>query len=226
VTATIEQLIAFVSANAWLAYLTIFLAALLEAVPVFGSLVPGATIILALGTLTANGELNLLIAVACAFIGALLGDGSSFWVGHLKQRSILTAWPLSRYPGIVDQSERFFNRYGALAVFFARFVGPVRAIVPITAGALAMPPAKFYAIAAAATLTWAFAHILPGALAGTVLERIGGWAGLGASAKHYWMPLVLAGGLLAGLVVWFIRRRRGVNVPVRKRPADKHPSPM
>ena len=48
VASYIDPLIAFVSANAWLAYLTIFLAALLEAVPVLGSVIPGSTIILAL----------------------------------------------------------------------------------------------------------------------------------------------------------------------------------
>jgi membrane-associated protein len=40
VTSFLDPLIAFVSAHAWLAYLTLFLAALLEAVPVVGSLVP------------------------------------------------------------------------------------------------------------------------------------------------------------------------------------------
>ena len=215
-TAIIEQLIAFVSAHAWLAYLTIFLAAVLEAVPVFGSLVPGATIILALGTLIAGGELQLIPAVACAFSGAFLGDGTSYLIGYKQQRSILSTWPLSRYPGIVEQSETFFHRYGALAVFFARFVGPVRAIVPVTAGALGMPPAKFLAICAAAAIAWAFGHLLPGALAGTVLEQLGGWPGVRAEVKHYWIPLVLACGLIAGAVVWFVRRRRGINIPVKR----------
>jgi len=51
VTSFLDPLIAFVSAHAWLAYLTLFLAALLEAVPVVGALVPGSTIILALSAL-------------------------------------------------------------------------------------------------------------------------------------------------------------------------------
>ena len=37
----IDPLIAFVSAHAWLAYLTLFLAALLEAVPIVGAVIPG-----------------------------------------------------------------------------------------------------------------------------------------------------------------------------------------
>jgi len=47
VASYLDSLITFVSAHAWLAYLTLVLAALLEAVPVIGSLIPGSTIILA-----------------------------------------------------------------------------------------------------------------------------------------------------------------------------------
>src|SRR6202020_61731 len=132
VTSFIDPLIAFVSAHAWLAYLTLFLAALLEAVPVVGSVIPGSTIILALSALVPGGELRLQWVLAAATAGAVLGDGSAFWIGHRTQREILNSWPLSRYPGVIAQSEAFFNRWGALAVFFARFVPPIRAFVPIT----------------------------------------------------------------------------------------------
>ena len=40
-TSFLDPLITFVSAHAWLAYLTLFLAALLEAVPVVGVADPG-----------------------------------------------------------------------------------------------------------------------------------------------------------------------------------------
>jgi hypothetical protein len=69
VTSLIDQLIAFVSANAWLAYLTLFLAALLEAVPVVGSVIPGSTIILALSALVPGGDLNLWSVLAAATAG-------------------------------------------------------------------------------------------------------------------------------------------------------------
>ncbi len=87
-TSYIDPLIAFVSANAWLAYLTIFLAALLEAVPVVGSVIPGSTIILALSALVPGGELQLQWVLAAAIAGALIGDGSAFWIGHHSQREI------------------------------------------------------------------------------------------------------------------------------------------
>src|SRR5882724_13494625 len=97
VTSFIDPLVAFVSAHAWLGYLTLFLAALLEAVPIVGSVVPGSTIILALSALVPGGDLQLGPVLAAAVAGALLGDGTAFWVGHRSQREILTAWPLTNY---------------------------------------------------------------------------------------------------------------------------------
>ena len=117
-TSFLESVIALVSAHPWAAYLALFLAALLEAVPVVGALVPGSTIILALSALVPGGELQLWGVLAAAIAGALLGDGSAYWTGHRSQRKILAAWPMSGYPGLMAQSEAFFHRWGALAVFF------------------------------------------------------------------------------------------------------------
>jgi membrane protein DedA with SNARE-associated domain len=218
VTSFLDPLIAFVSAHAWLAYFTLFLAALLEAVPVVGALVPGSTIILALSALVPGGELTLWGVLASAIAGALLGDGTAYMAGHRSQREILNVWPLANYPNIVAQSERFFNRWGALAVFFARFVPPIRAFVPITAGALGMPPMKFYGVNIPAILVWALAHVLPGVLAVTALHEYAGLPHHQGMAKHLWMLAVLGGALVIALAVWTIRRRHGGGViePVKK----------
>ena len=205
----IDPFISFVSTHAWLAYLTLFLAALLEAVPIVGAVIPGSTIIFALSALVPGGELKLGWVLLAAIAGALLGDGSAFLLGYREQREILKAWPLSNYPRLVSQSEAFFNRWGALAVFFARFVPPIRAFVPITAGALGMAPPMFYAVNIPAVLLWAPAHVLPGVLAVSALHRYGGFAPHEGIAKHYWILAVVIGALIIALASWVIRRRRG-----------------
>lgn len=215
-TSLVEQLVGAVAAHGTTAYALVFFAALLEAVPVFGSVIPGSTIILALSALVPGGELQLVPVLASAISGALIGDGVAFWIGHRAQRDILAAWPLSRYPGIVAHSEAFFRRYGTLAVFFARFVAPVRALVPITAGALDMPPPRFYAVNVIAVALWALAHVLPGVLAVSVLHKYSGLALPADFARHYWMPLVLTGALTCGCIVWWLRRRRGINVRAKR----------
>jgi membrane-associated protein len=219
VTDLLNSLIAFVSAHAWLAYLTLFLAALLEAVPVVGSVIPGSTIILALSALVPGGELELAWVLAAAIAGALLGDGSAFWIGHRAQREILNSWPMANYPRVIKQSEAFFHRWGALAVFFARFVPPIRAFVPITAGALDMSPLRFFAVNIPAVLLWAPAHVLPGVLAVSALHRYAGIPHHTGIGKHYWMLIVIGGALVVALAVWIIRRRHGGGViePAPKR---------
>ena len=218
----IDPLIAFVSVHAWLAYLTLFLAALLEAVPIVGAVIPGSTIIFALSALVPGGELQLGWVLLAAIAGALLGDGSAFLLGYREQREILKTWPLSNYPRLVSQSEAFFNRWGTLAVFFARFVPPIRAFVPITAGALGMTPPMFYAVNIPAVLLWAPAHVLPGVLAVSALHEYGGFPHHGGFARHYWMLAVIGGALLGALALWILRRRNGGGIiePRRKTIAE------
>jgi len=219
VTSFIDPLVTFVSAHAWLGYLTLFLAALLEAVPIVGSVVPGSTIILALSALVPGGDLRLEWVLLSAATGALLGDGTAFWIGHRSQREILGKWPMVNYPGVIAQSEAFFTRWGALAVFFARFVPPIRAFVPLTAGALGMPPVRFYAVNIPAILLWAPAHVLPGVLAVSALHKYGGFPHHSGIARHYWILLTIGGALLVALAAWLIRRRHvgGLIEPAPKR---------
>jgi len=218
VAAYIDPFIAFVSANAWLAYLTLFLAALLEAVPVVGSVIPGSTMILALSALIPGGELKLEWVLLAAIAGAVLGDGSAFWVGHRSQREILSTWPLTNYPNVVAQSETFFHRWGMWAVFLARFVPPIRAFVPITAGALDMQPFRFYAVNVPAILIWAPAHVLPGVLAVSALHQYVGLPHHEHTGKHLWMLAVAGGALIVALVIWTIRRRHGGGIIEPSRP--------
>lgn len=211
----LHQLIGFVSLHAALAYAAIFLAAFLEAIPIVGTLVPGSTLILALSALIPAGSLHLTPVLASAIAGAVIGEALAYTIGHISQRRVLTSWPLSNYPAVVAQSEDFFHRYGVFAVFLARFVPPVRAVVPIVAGALGMPPRQFYPASVAACLLWAPAHVLPGLLAGSAAEQ---W---GMKIEHYGWPLaggiVAVGCLVIGVRQWRIRRNAAANTTVAER---------
>ncbi len=200
----LDQLIQFVSAHPYLAYATVFLAALLEAVPVLGSFVPGSSVIIGLSAFVAAGELSFAGVLASAIGGAALGDGTAFLLGYVYQRRILGLWPLKSHPTVIARSEGFFQRHGAIAVLFARFVPPVRAFVPVTAGALGMPPLRFYAMNIPAIGLWACAHVLPGALAGTL------WKQYGKPIEHIALPALAAIAAIA-VVVWFVRRRRALT---------------
>jgi membrane-associated protein len=200
----IHTLVRDVAAHAHLAYAALFLAAFLEAVPVAGSLVPGSTVILSLSALIATGDLSLAAVLAAAIAGAVAGDGLAFLLGRHYAGRILGAWPLSNYPGAVERAETFFRKYGDAAVFLARFLPPVRAFVPITAGTTGMSPARFYAFNILAILCWAPAHVVPGILAGEAYGHAG------AIAEHLSLP-VIAGIVTLALMLWIVWRwrRRG-----------------
>jgi membrane-associated protein len=195
----IQPIVHLVSAHSHWAYATLFLAAFLEAVPVVGAFIPGSTIILSLSALIPGGDLNLAGVLATAIGGAMVGDGLAYAVGHRYPQGIRRVWPLNKYPEVVARSEAFFGKYGNAAVFLARFLPPVRAFVPITAGALGMPPRRFFPINIAAILCWAPAHVVPGILAGTAYGHAGAMGG------HLMTPIIV-GIVVVAILVWAIRR--------------------
>ena len=93
---------------------------------------------------------------------------------------------------------------------------PIRAFVPVTAGALGMAPAKFYAVNIPAILVWAPAHVLPGVLAVSALHEYAGLPHHGHVGKHIWILAVTGGAIILRLAIWIIRRRNGGGVAAVK----------
>lgn len=151
----------------------VFLAAFLEAVAVIGTFVPGSTAMFLAGALAGTGALNLGWLFVCALAGAVAGDGISYWLGRRYRGMIVKLWPFSTHPKILEVGKEYFAKHGARSVVFARFIAPVRAIVPVIAGMLGMNPVRFYLMNALSALLWAPAHILPGVVFGASMELAG-----------------------------------------------------
>src|SRR5206468_1892402 len=99
-------------------------------------LFPGTAILIAAGTLIAEGVLDAASVVTAGIIGAVLGDAVSFWLGQKFGDLLPKLWPLRRHPELLDRGVDFFAHYGAVSVFIGRFFGPLRAVVPTAAGML------------------------------------------------------------------------------------------
>ncbi len=173
----------------------VFLAAFLEAIAVIGTFIPGSTAMFLAGALIGTGSLGLGWTLMWAVAGAIAGDGMSFWLGSRYKERIVQAWPFSTHPQVMDAGQRFFRKHGAKSVVFARFVGPLRAIVPVVAGMMGMPPVRFYAMNVLSALLWAPAHILPGVVFGASV--------LLAGAVSFRLVVIIA--LLVG-IVWLSYR--------------------
>ena len=151
----------------------VFLAAFLESVAVVGTFIPGSTAMFLAGALVGTGTLNLGWLFACALAGAVAGDGISYWLGRRYRSKIVQLWPFSTHPQILHGGKQYFAAHGARSVVFARFIAPLRAIVPVVAGMLGMSPVRFYAMNVVSALLWAPAHILPGVVFGASLQLAG-----------------------------------------------------
>ncbi len=168
-----SALIDFTSAHTNYAYGIIFLLAFSEAIPVIGTFVPGSTLVFAISALATKAGADPWLLLVGATSGAIAGDGISFWLGQVFSREILTSWPLAKYPHFIEQSEKFIAKYGAFAVFLARFTAVVRAFVPLVAGILLMPPRRFYAANILSAIAWAPAHVFPGVVLAMAAQIMG-----------------------------------------------------
>lgn len=157
---------------AW-ALAVVSLAALLESVAFIGTFIPGSTVMFVAGALVGAGSLNLAWVFACATAGAIAGDAASYWFGCSYKAKITQVWPFHSHPGVLVAGQRYFELHGAKSVVFARFIPPLRAIVPVVAGMLGMKPARFLPINIISASLWAPVHILPGIVVGASIELAG-----------------------------------------------------
>ncbi|MES9882672.1 MAG: VTT domain-containing protein, partial [Sedimenticola sp.] len=169
-TELFQQLMAWISLHPMWSGMVIFLVAMAESLAVIGLLVPGVVIMFGIGALISAGAIDFWSAMAWAVTGAVAGDGLSFWLGRHYQQQLTNLWPFNRHPKSLEQGIAFFNRYGGKSVALGRFFGPVRAIIPLVAGMLRMPPSRFVAANVISALVWAPAYLLPGIVFGASLE--------------------------------------------------------
>ena len=113
-TSYFERLVDFVGAHPQLSFLAVFLLALSEAVPVVGTVVPGSTLILAISALATAAGITPWVLLVAAVLGAIAGDGFSFWLGHHYHRQILSGWPLNQFPWLIERSAQFIRKYGII----------------------------------------------------------------------------------------------------------------
>jgi membrane protein DedA with SNARE-associated domain len=169
----IKTLLVFINHHSALAYGAIFMISLSESLALVGLIVPGTVIMFGVGAIVATGSLGLKLVLLLAATGAIVGDGISYWLGRHYQEKLRRTWPFSRYPGMLQIGETFFNRHGGKSVLFGRFVGPVRPVIPVVAGMLGMRWQHFGVVNVLSAIGWALVYILPGVFFGASLAVAG-----------------------------------------------------
>ncbi len=176
-----------------------------ESLPLVSLMFPGTALLIAAGTLVPDGALAVGPAIIGSIVGAVLGDVVSYWLGRRFGHAVQYVWPFTRHPQLIPRGIAYFQRYGGISVFFGRFFGPLRAVVPLAAGILRMPPGRFWLANIASAVVWAPALLLPGAIAVATLKQLG----IGERALPVAIVLLVALGLAISLFA--VLRRPGKN---------------
>jgi len=197
-TELLQQLLEWIALHPVWAGIVIFLVAMGESLAVVGMLIPGAAMMIGFGALISNGTLEFWPTCSWAIAGAIAGDGISFLLGHRYREQLTQIWPFSKHPKSLERGIAFFQRYGGKSVAIGRFVGPTRAIIPLVAGMMGMPPGRFIIANVISALAWAPLYLLPGMVLGASL-------GLASEVAVRLVILLLLLVILIWLLIWGIK---------------------
>jgi membrane-associated protein len=140
--------------------------------------VPGEAGMVFIGA-AAHGNAPLPIVIAAGAVGAVTGDSFGYFLGRRWGTSVLYRWTWlrQRTEPSIERSRAYFAQRGGGAVFLARWVGALRAVMPVVAGISKMPFRRFLAWDVPAAILWTSAVISVGFYFGDsiadVIDRIG-----------------------------------------------------
>jgi undecaprenyl-diphosphatase len=191
-----QDLLNWLSANPGWAGFWVFVMSFVESLAFVGILVPGIIILFGLGALISLGAMELLPIWLWGSLGALIGDVVSYAIGHRYRSHLAEMWPFSHFPRMLERGRDYFRVHGPKSVVIGRFIGPLRPVIPITAGMLGLAPRRFLVVDIPACILWTPAYLIPGMLFGASLEVASEYAGR--------MSLVLVIGVVALWFTWWL----------------------
>lgn len=162
----LQPVMEYLRHHAALGLLFTFIIALIESLPVLGTLVPGSITMTAIGVLVGSGVMPVTLTISSATLGAFLGDCLSFWLGSIYHEQIRSIWPFNKITKWLDYGERFFAKHGGKSIVIGRFIGPTRAAMPLIAGMLRLSWSKFLLAGFIASFLWSLVYMVPGILLG------------------------------------------------------------
>ena len=187
-------------------YPAVFAAALLE---VMFPPIPSEVIFPLVGFTVQNRGLGLENAIGMATVGALGSTVGAVVIYFVSAKVGRTA--IARFGRRVmineqeiEKAERWFEKYGSIAVFTARMIPGIREIISIPAGIGHMNFAKFVGYTFAGSLLWCI--ILT--LTGYYLDEAWSKFSEQISSAFTIVTLIVIAGIIAGAGFWYSRRKR------------------
>jgi membrane protein DedA with SNARE-associated domain len=178
-------------------YLAIFVVIGLESA---GLPLPGEAALVAASVYAgATGHLHIAVVIACAALGAIIGDNIGFWAGRRYGKMLLVKYgPLIHVSETrLKVGEYLFRQHGGKIVFYGRFIAFLRIFAAVLAGANNYAWRPFLIYNAAGGLVWASLVGLGAYTFGNAIHNVTG-------------PLGCAGlfiAIAAMVVLWRIARQ-------------------
>src|SRR5687767_12097605 len=125
----------FVQAHGVWVYGLLFLIIFCETGLVVTPFLPGDSLLFVAGTIAAAGDMYVHGLFAALALASFLGDNTNYWIGRYAGPRVFTREG-SRFlnPAHLARTQRFYDKYGANTIFFARFMPIVRTFAPFVAG--------------------------------------------------------------------------------------------
>jgi membrane protein DedA with SNARE-associated domain len=167
------------------------------------------------GASSAHHHLTTVGIVTAGVLGNLVGSWIAYGVGRAGRLELIERhgrW-LHLKPSHIQWADRWFERYGAPAVFFSRMLPVIRTFISLPAGIAKMPLRRFTAL----TLAGCIPFILALALAG---EAVGSkWTSVRKGFEY--ADYLVAALIVVGILYAIARRRSRPSSPA---PEDNEPA--
>ncbi|OGR77098.1 MAG: hypothetical protein A2X32_07405 [Elusimicrobia bacterium GWC2_64_44] len=154
--------------GAW-TYLILFLIIFCETGLVVTPILPGDSLLFAIGVFCGLGDLDIYKTLALLSVAAVLGDTVNYAVGNYIGPKVFH-YENSRIfkKEYLQKTHAFYEKYGGKTIIIARFVPIVRTFAPFVAGVGAMTYGKFLSYNVIGGLLWVFSITLAGYFFGSI----------------------------------------------------------
>ena len=181
----------------WIA-LGVFGAAFIESFALIGVIIPGVVLLAVISGMAAS-TLSVFELVLIAYVASFLADILSFLLGTGISKSIDNLWPFNKYPNLLVLGRSFMKRFGILGVFLGKFIGPIRPLLPLTAGSLGMNFKYFLTVEIFSSFLWALLYTVPGYYAGKSI--------LDSQFNLKWLIAAIIGVIVLIVIVRYFNRK-------------------
>jgi membrane protein DedA with SNARE-associated domain len=164
---------------------------------------PGETALVLASILASQGKLQIELVILIGAVSAIMGDNIGYLLGRRFGRDVFTARGPFQHHRVraIEAGDRFFDKHGPKAVFFARWIALVRFAAAWLAGINHMHWRTFFFWNALGGISWAITFGLVGYFGGKAAAHVLTEVGIAGA-------ILLAVGIVGGLIYLKLKDRR------------------